>query len=469
MKSANRPIRFAIFAAFLLIVVVCMVCPRAGAQTPSQTKAQPVVLKGARLIDGTGRPPVENSVLVIQGSQIVAAGKAGAVSIPKDAAVQDVTGKTIMPALIDLHGHLGLSNNGADSAAGHYTQENVVKQLNKYLSYGVATVASFGQDEDLIFSIRTAQRAGNLSGARLYAAGRGFLEYTGKSNPTDHRYRPQNPEEARADIRELAANHPDYVKMWVDDGLGHGTKIKPEIYRAIIDEAHKQHIRVFAHEYYLADAKALLAAGLDGFAHSIRDQAVDAELISAMKARGIFLIPTLVRDETLFAYADNVKWIDDPFFQGGLEPGALVMIRSPQTVEKFRQDPDIAKYRAGLEMAKKNLKTLSDAGVKIAFGTDSGIPMRFPGYLEHRELQLMVEAGLTPMQAIVAATATNAEILGGAKQFGTLQAGRAAEFLVLDANPLDDIHNSEKLSAVWQAGKPVPSVSAKSTTTRASR
>jgi imidazolonepropionase-like amidohydrolase len=469
MKSANRPIRFAIFAALLLIAVVCMVCPRAGAQTPSQTKAQPIVLKGARLIDGTGRPPVENSVLVIQGSQIVAAGKAGAVSIPKDAAVQDVTGKTIMPALIDLHGHLGLSNNGADSAAGHYTQENVVKQLNKYLSYGVATVASFGQDEDLIFSIRTAQRAGNLSGARLYAAGRGFLEYTGKSNPTDHRYRPQNPEEARADIRELAANHPDYVKMWVDDGLGHGTKIKPEIYRAIIDEAHKQHIRVFAHEYYLADAKALLAAGLDGFAHSIRDQAVDNDLISAMKARGVFLIPTLVRDETLFAYADNVKWIDDPFFQGGLEPGALVMIRSPQTVEKFRQDPDIAKYRAGLEMAKKNLKTLSDAGVKIAFGTDSGIPMRFPGYLEHRELQLMVEAGLTPMQAIVAATATNAEILGGAKQFGTLQAGRAAEFLVLDANPLDDIHNSEKLSAVWQAGKPVPSVSAKSTTTRASR
>ena len=119
-------------------------------------------------------------------------------------------------------------------------------------------------------------------------------------------------------------------------------------------------------------------------------------------------------------------------------------------------------------MAKKNLKTLSDAGIKIAFGTDSGIPLRFPGYFEHRELQLMVEAGLTPMQAIVAATATNAEILGGAKQFGTLQPGRAADFLILDANPLDDIHNTEKLSAVWQAGKPVPSVSARSTTTRAS-
>ena len=469
MRSAKRPLRFAIFAALLLIFVVFTACPPAGAQTPSQTKAKPVVLKGARLIDGTGRPPVENSVLVIQGSQIVAAGKTGAVTIPKDAVVQDLTGKTIMPALIDFHGHLGLSNNGADSAAGHYTEENVARQLNKYLSYGVATVASFGQDEDLIFSIRADQHAGKIGGSRLFTAGRGFLEYTGKSNPTDHRYRPQNPEEARADIRELATHHPDYVKMWVDDGLGHGTKIKPEIYRAIIDEAHKQHIRVFAHEYYLADAKALLAAGLDGFAHSIRDQAVDNDLIAAMKTRGVFLIPTLVRDESLFAYADNAKWIDDPFFQAGLEPGALQIVRSPETVEKFRRDPDIAKYRAGLEMAKKNLKTLSDAGVKIAFGTDSGIPIRFPGYFEHRELQLMVEAGLTPMQAIVAATSTNAELLGGAKQFGTLQAGRAAEFLVLDANPLDDIHNTEKLSAVWQAGKPVPSVSAKSTTTRASR
>src|ERR1700730_14856069 len=470
MKTATRLYRFAalgvFLSAFLVIVIACIVYPRAAAQAPP--KDRQVVLKGARLIYGTGQPPIENSVLVINGKQIVAAGKSGVVSIPKDAAVQDVTGKTIMPALVNLHGHLGLSNNGADSAAGHYTEENVAKQANKYLSYGVATVASFGQDDDLIFSIRADQRAGKIGGARLYAAGRGFLE-PGKANPADHRYRPQTPDEARADVRELATHHPDYLKMWVDDGLGHGTKMKPEIYRAIIDEAHKQHVRVFAHAFYLADAKALLAAGLDGFAHSIRDQAVDNELIMAMKARGVFLIPTLVRDEVLFAYADNLKWIDDPFFQAGLEPGALAIVRSPENVATTRRDPDIAKYRAGLEMAQKNLKALSDAGVKIAFGTDSGIPTRFPGYLEHRELQLMVEAGLTPMQAIVAATRTNAEILGGAKQFGTLQAGRAAEFIVLDANPLDDIRNTEKLSAVWQAGKTVPSVSAKSTSTSASR
>jgi len=449
MKSIDRRYAWLILGIFLSTLAAS-----AGAQTK-------IALKGARLIDGTGKPAIESSVLVIDGDHIVAAGKAGGVSIPKDAEVKDVSGKTIMPALINLHGHLGLSSNGADSVAGHYTQENVVKQLNKYLSYGVATVASFGQDEDEIYKIRDGQHEGTVGGARLYTAGHGFLEYTGKANPNDHRYRPQNPDEARADVRELATHHPDYIKMWVDDGLGHGTKLQPAIYQAIIDETHKQHIRVFAHEFYLGDAKALLAAGVDGFAHSIRDQAVDSDVMQTMKARGVFLIPTLVRDEVLFAYADNLKWLDDPFFQRGFEPAALAFVRSPENVDKIRKDPDIDKYRAGLEMGKKNLKTLSDNGVKIAFGTDSGIPTRFPGYLEHRELQLMVEAGLTPMQAIVAATGTNAEILGGGKTFGTLQPGRKADFLVLDANPLDDIHNTEKLSAVWQSGKVVPSVSSK--------
>jgi len=454
MRAVDRPYVWVVLGIFLSVLVAC---PRAG----GQVKTRQIVLKGARLIDGTGRPAIEQSVLVIEGDHVVAVGNAATVSIPTGADVRDVSGKTIMPALINLHGHLGLSSNGADSVAGNYTQENVLKQLNKYLSYGVATIASFGQDEDEIYKIRDAQREGTLGGARFYTAGLGFLEYTGKAYPMDHRYRPQTPEEARADVRELAAHHPDYMKMWVDDGLGHGVKIKPAIYQAIIDEAHKQHIRVFAHEFYLGDAQALLAAGIDGLAHSIRDLPVDQDLIRAMKARGVFLIPTLVRDEVLFAYADNLKWLDDPFFKAGFEPAAIAMVRSPENVEKGRRDPDIAKYRAGLEMGKKNLKTLSDAGVEIAFGTDSGIPTRFPGYFEHRELQLMVEAGLAPMKAIVAATGTNAEILGGAKKFGTLQPGRRADFLVLDANPLEDIHNTERLSAVWQSGKIVPSVSAK--------
>jgi imidazolonepropionase-like amidohydrolase len=242
MNAVNRSYSWASLGIFLSILVTC---PRVTAQS----NTRPIALKGARLIDGTGRQATQNSVIIIEGDHVLAAGKVWTVSIPQNAEVKDVSGKTIMPALSKLQGHLGLSSNGADSAAGHYTQENVVKQLNKYLSYGVATVASFGQDEDDIYKIRDAQHAGTLGGAHFYTAGRGFLEFIGRTYPSDDRYRPQTPEEARSDVRELAAHHPDYVKMWVDDGLGHGVKIKPEIYQAIIDEAHKQHIRVFAHEY----------------------------------------------------------------------------------------------------------------------------------------------------------------------------------------------------------------------------
>jgi imidazolonepropionase-like amidohydrolase len=188
---------------------------------------------------------------------------------------------------------------------------------------------------------------------------------------------------------------------------------------------------------------------------------VDADLIKAMKARGVFLIPTLVRDESTFVYADPPWWVDDPFFQAGLEFGVLTALKSPAFIRQNRANPDLPKLRAALEMAEKNLKTLADAGVKIGFGTDSGPPTRFQGFFEHRELQLMVDSGLKPMQAIVAATRTGAEILGAGSEFGTLAPGKQADFLVLDSDPLEDIHNTEELSAVWQAGKPLPPIAAR--------
>jgi imidazolonepropionase-like amidohydrolase len=447
VKEINRCFVLAILGACFSLLVYC---PRVGAQATTR----PIVLKGAFLIDGTGRPAVENSVLIIEGDKIRAAGKAGSVVIPKDADVRDMSGKTIMPALVSLHGHPGVSAvNGVDAAV-NYTQEDVLRQLQKYLAYGVGTVVSLGEDEDLVYTLRDAQHAHSFGGARLYTAGRGFASAGGRIAPGDVRYHPKTPDEARANVDELAPHHPDVMKMWMD------SRWQPDVYKALIDEGHRHQLRILAHEYYLAEAKALLAAGIDGFAHSIRDVPVDQEIVDGMKARGVFLIPTLVREEVVFVYADEGTWVDNPFFQAGLEPGVLETLRSSAFIGKFRQDPDLAKYKAGLEMAKKNLKTLYDAGIKIGFGTDSGIPTRFPGYLEHRELQLMVEAGLTPMQAIVIATSTSAGILNAEQDFGSLQPGRQADFMVLNANPLQNIHNTEKLSAVWQAGKAVPSVPA---------
>src|SRR3989454_3721913 len=456
MKIRDLP---KVIAVLCLLLAILLGPPVSAAQEP----AGAVVLEGARLIDGTGQSPIENAALVIAGGVIRAVGPAGSVRYPKDARVIDARGKTITPALVNLHGHLGLTRDGLSQSGANYTEENIRSQLEKYLAYGVGTVVSLGSDQDLIYQLREERRSGALAGARLYTAGRGF-GVKGGYPPTlanaGDRYRPQTPAEARAQVRELASHHPDFVKIWVDDDFGRLPKMKPEIYRAIIDEAHRHHLRVVAHVFYLGDAKALVRAGIDWLGHSVRDLPVDQELIACLRARGVFLVPTLARDESTFAYAKGAPWLADPFFEAGVEPAVLATLRSPAFLEKSRATPNLARLEAAFEMARRNLKTLSDAGVRIAGGTDSGPPLRFQGYSEQRELRLMVEAGLTPMQAIVAFTSAGAEALGTKAEFGALARGKIADFLVLDANPLEDIRNTEKLASVWHEGKPTKPVSA---------
>jgi imidazolonepropionase-like amidohydrolase len=425
----------------------------------AQTNSEWVALVGGRVIDGTGRPPLESATLLMGGGKIVAVGTKDTVKIPPGARQVDVSGKTLMPALVDDHTHLGQTINGLDPAANAYTAANLGAQLEHVLAYGVGTIAVMGTDRDLIFHLREQQRSGQLAGARFYTAGRGFGVKggfpPGKGAAWDV-YRPETPEAARADLRELAAHHPDYVKMWVDDGYGKYPEMKPEIYRAIIDEAHRQHLRALAHVYYLADAKSLVAAGIDGLMHSVRDQPADRELIDALKARHVLYVATLVRDESTFAYADGPAWLSDPFFSAGLLPAVIEKLQSQAFRAHAASDPDLARNRASLAKGERNLKALYQAGVRVGFGTDAGVPGRFLGYFEHRELQLMVEAGLTPMQALTCATHNAADFLG--HDFGTLQPGQRADILVLHANPLVDIRNTEKIAAIWQAGRQVKPV-----------
>ncbi len=423
----------------------------------SPSYADVVVLQGARLIDGTGKAPLEDAVLVVDGARIAAVGAAGKVKVPKGARVVDVKGRTIMPGLVNAHGHVGLVVNGQNRADG-YTKENVQAQLVRYEQYGVTSVLSLGLNRDLGYQVRDEQRAGGLPGASLFSAGRGIgVPDAAPPVPVapDQVYRPKTIEEAVSDVRETATHHPDFLKLWVDDIYGKFPKMDPAVFKAAIAEAHRDKIKVASHVFYLADAKALIADGVDALAHSIRDQPVDAALVQQMKKRGTFYVATLSVDESAFAFVDDPSLLDDPFLAGALAPEVIERFRTPEYREKVKADPNLPKIRAALENGMKNVKALQDAGVQIAFGTDSGAnPVRIPGWAEHRELELLVRAGLTPMAALVAATRGSARMLG-AQDRGTLEKGKRADFVVLAANPLEDIRNTRKLVSIWNGGREV--------------
>src|SRR5712691_8847522 len=272
--------------------LLAMMCAVAGAASAEADQA--VVLEGARLIDGTGKAPRENSVIVVQGDRIAAVGTVGKVKYPKGARVVDVRGRTIMPGLINAHGHVGLVVGGKNRADG-YTRENVEAQLQQYEQFGVTSIIALGLNRDLVYDIRDDQRHGKLLGASLFTAGRGVgVPDAAPPVPVapDQVYRPATPAEAVANVRETASHKPDMLKIWVDDIYGKFAKMDPAVYRAAIDEAHKNKIPVAAHVFYLADAKSLISNGVDALAHSIRDQDVDQELIGLMKKRGTWYVAT---------------------------------------------------------------------------------------------------------------------------------------------------------------------------------
>ncbi len=423
----------------------------AGASAMAQPASQATVLQGARIIDGQGGAPIENGSIVIRDGRIEAV-QPGAAKAPAGARVVDLRGKTVMPALIAGHAHLGITN-GAKSGAGEINEANVTRQLQKYARYGVGTVAVFGTDHDFIYKMRADQRAGKLALPTIVTAGHGFGVPHGAppiAMGMDQVYRPTTIEAVRKDFDKLLAQKPDLVKIWVDDFGDKSTKkMDPALYREVIQQAHKNGLKVVAHVYYLEDAKRLARDGVDLFGHSVRDKPVDAELIQLMKEKNIAYIPTLQLDEAFFVYADKPDWMQTPFFKGALDQGVSEWLGGPSYKVKEVSKKDLA-------IARQNALALHKAGIRVGMGTDSGATIpRIQGFAEHRELELLTQAGLSPMQALQAATSGNAAILGIDKERGTLAAGKQADVLVLDANPLDDIRNTRKIHALWLRGVPV--------------
>ena len=414
--------------------------------SPAVLLAALTVFEGARVIVGDGSV-VEDAVVVVRDGAIESVGPEGA-AVPPGAALVSLQGKTVMPLLVDIHGHIGFLKEGV-FAAEHYGPENILDQLRILESFGVGAFLSLGTDIGPdAFRIREDQRGGKLGGARLLVAGRGFVAPGGGPtiSPLEHvPYEVDRPEIARLLVRDLAERRADMVKVWVDDRNGTRPKLPPEIYRAVIDEAHARGLRVMAHVYYLEDAKDLLRAGVDGFAHMVRDQEIDEEFVRLAKERNPFQAAALA----IQAKPVGSGWLQDPAFRESTPPDVVARLERGETGLPGSPTPEqTERFKA---LMRKNVSKLHSAGIRIALGGDTGIPTRFVGYNEHLELQALVEAGLTPLEAITAGTSVGAEILG-LRDVGTLAPGKSADFLVLDANPVENIANTTKIAAVYRSG-----------------
>jgi imidazolonepropionase-like amidohydrolase len=438
------------------IAVLCLLaaaCSGTAAPPPASGDAERrqdlTLFEGARLIDGETGRAIEDAAFLVVGERITRVGRRGEVDAPAGAARVDLTGKTVIPALVSTHVHVGLLD-GADFGTHLYTRETIIGHLRRYAQHGLGAVLSAGTDVGtLSFDIRREQPEG---AARLLTSGRGMASPDGGPGfPAIAKtsFPITSVEEGRARVAELAAAGANAVKIWVDDRGGKVKKLTRELYEPIIDEAHKRLMIAVAHVYYLQDARDLVEAGIDGFMHPVRDAVMDDKLIARMKERQVFVAANigLSHRATLTELpASSVNLL--------LRSVPADVVNAYQASLRSRSPEALARARETYERVAANVAKLNAAGVTIVLGADTGIPNAWHGWAEHYELETMVAAGMTPAQVIVAATSAAARVLK-LDDMGNVAPGKRADFVVLDANPLENISNVSRITEVYLRGRAV--------------
>jgi imidazolonepropionase-like amidohydrolase len=440
-----------------LVVVNCLLLTvaqltNAAAQGPA-TARNAILFEGARLIAGDGAAPIENSAFLVENNRFSRVGRKGTLQLPAGAARVDLTGKTVIPALIDAHSHIGYMKN-LTSGPQNYTRENILDHMYRFAYFGVAASQAMGTDFGVLpFQLRDELLAGKYpDAARFLTAGRGLspVDEISPANMRHAAYVVTTEEGARATVAELAAQKVKIIKTWVDDRGGTVKKLTPNLYRAIIDEAHKHNMRVAVHATGLADAKELLRAGIDIFAHMISD--VDDELVALFKQHPNTVVLGALGGPRRSTYA---PWLNPPH-------RLVAETVSPEQIQRLQnripeRAPDALKRaQEAWDRLARGIAKLNAAGVKIGVGTDGGGQQgdQFIGWTMHTELENMVAAGMTPTEVLVAGTRHSAEILG-LDDLGMIAPGKSADFIVLDANPLDDITNTRRIATVYLRGHQV--------------